>query len=149
MNWYCYRWYPHHSRFIANLKVKKSLKSDHFCRISAPLKKKLLLGHPVQNWSPNFRLNYFWSMFILITWNICTCWYSSTLKIDLWNFCMCRFKTLLKLVTAILLFVCADCLENYESKQRYLSWDWLKLRCTKYICCHFGSGEGGFLLRER
>ena len=32
MNWYCYRWYPHKSQLIADLKMKKSLKSDSFCR---------------------------------------------------------------------------------------------------------------------
>ena len=39
MNWYYYRWYPHKSQFIADLKVKKFFKSDNFCRSSAPLKK--------------------------------------------------------------------------------------------------------------
>ena len=46
MNWYYYRWYPHKSLFIANLKVKKLLKSDNFCRSSAPLKKAVVIGTP-------------------------------------------------------------------------------------------------------
>ena len=38
IKWYCYKWCPHKIQFIADLAVKKLLKSDHFCRSSVPLK---------------------------------------------------------------------------------------------------------------
>ena len=46
MNWYYYRWYPHKSQFIADLRVKKFFKSDSSCRSSAPLKKNIVIGTP-------------------------------------------------------------------------------------------------------
>ena len=47
MNWYCYKYYPHTSQFIADLAVKKFLKSDHFCGSSMHLKKKQdVIGTP-------------------------------------------------------------------------------------------------------
>ena len=38
IKWYFYKWCPHKIQFIADLAVKKLLKSDHFCRSSVPLK---------------------------------------------------------------------------------------------------------------
>ena len=50
MNWYNYRWYPHKSQFIANLKVKKFLKSNNF------EKKPVVIGTPCTNIFQPFRV---------------------------------------------------------------------------------------------
>ena len=51
MNRYFFRWYPHESQFIADLEVNTFLKSDNFCRSSAPLKKKVVIGTPCRTYN--------------------------------------------------------------------------------------------------
>ena len=64
MTWYYHRWYPHKSQFIADLKVKKFLKSDNFCRSSARLKKKFHLN---RRWLWGKRI----CLFSMMSWMIC------------------------------------------------------------------------------